>query len=525
MIIKKEDIPSFITEYYKTEFFSFILNITENEAENFLEGKFELNELQYKIINEIFDYCRKDRIQYIDCSSQFLSNAPHNLNYKLINKETHIYNYWRKQCGGTFDEIKEKDEILYILKTIGIEFFPTFYVKKSFYTMSTRNKLACGHKLASEFEKRVLNDSVLRKIFNEIGVDSAHTFYSFNNSLCRNGHKKRLREFSEILLENAFFYMCLNNEYSIKDYLKRIEETYNMIISLIKGEDIQIPYFICYSNFKFDVESKIKLINGEYLQYNKNLSVIHPFWDNPRKPTKDNYYGFIYKGYVNYKIDLTLNKYKDYCELDEINEIEKSDENICLSLSLSCKRDPHISYNKCWIVLYDPFDLEEKRYIDSSFYVPTLYYAGNETEKIDFEEWFSLLSKTNDEKIRLAKRKIISSASERLKPIDGFIDSIIAWENLFGDPNGELSFRITSAISKLLENDKSKRLSLQKELKEIYSVRSKVVHGSKELNDNEAIEKRDVSLKIGIGCLEKLYKDYPELINVENRAIRLLLEY
>ena len=55
----------------------------------------------------------------------------------------------------------------------------------------------------------------------------------------------------------------------------------------------------------------------------------------------------------------------------------------------------------------------------------------------------------------------------------------MVWENLVGASH-ELTFRVTAALSKLLEPDPSARVSLQRELADTYNVQSRVVHGDSE---------------------------------------------
>ncbi len=53
----------------------------------------------------------------------------------------------------------------------------------------------------------------------------------------------------------------------------------------------------------------------------------------------------------------------------------------------------------------------------------------------------------------------------------------MVWENLVGS-DIEVSFRVTAALSKVLEPDPSRRPALRRRLSNIYSLRSRLVHGS-----------------------------------------------
>ena len=152
--------------------------------------------------------------------------------------------------------------------------------------------------------------------------------------------------------------------------------------------------------------------------------------------------------------------------------------------------------------------------------MPHYLLNQNEIEAVIY--WSKLVNESNDEKIRLAIRRILSSINERMNPIDGFIDSIIAWENLFGG-NAELSYRISISIAKLLTAKQEERLEIQSKVVKYYTERSKVVHGVKEITHEVATQKRDECLKIALDVVKKLYENHPELLTDTDRSKKLAL--
>jgi hypothetical protein len=58
---------------------------------------------------------------------------------------------------------------------------------------------------------------------------------------------------------------------------------------------------------------------------------------------------------------------------------------------------------------------------------------------------------------------------------DALIDAVMVWDNLVGT-SAETTCRVTASIAKALEPDKTKRRGLQRALKQIYDIRSRVVH-------------------------------------------------
>jgi hypothetical protein len=152
-----------------------------------------------------------------------------------------------------------------------------------------------------------------------------------------------------------------------------------------------------------------------------------------------------------------------------------------------------------------------------------MYYRANDVDAKAVADWALMLSSTDDSRIQVAQRRILSALSQRSDPVDGFVDAIVAWENLFGSREGELRFRITMAMASLLAGSVEERLTLQDRLKKLYDERSAVVHGGKELNSEEAREQRNTSLSLVLAALRRLYRDFPQWINDPDRARKIVL--
>ena len=119
-------------------------------------------------------------------------------------------------------------------------------------------------------------------------------------------------------------------------------------------------------------------------------------------------------------------------------------------------------------------------------------------------EWYDKLNTPQVAKIELALTRILRAIGERREPSDVLIDSVIAWERLFGTREGEPTFRVTSCLAKLLKDNLDERLAFKARLGKIYRLRSDIVHG------NRVLERDDFAL-----CNEAL--------DVATQAIRVLL--
>jgi hypothetical protein len=122
------------------------------------------------------------------------------------------------------------------------------------------------------------------------------------------------------------------------------------------------------------------------------------------------------------------------------------------------------------------------------------------------------------ENLDIAMRRTLSSVAERIDPLDGFIDAVLAWENLFsGRP--ETNLRVCGAIAWFLEpGSYNRRLQLFDELSKLYTTRSGLVHGSMATIDN-AVAARDRAVQISIACMRRLHET-PDLLHAKDSSVR-----
>ncbi|MFF8270462.1 hypothetical protein ACF059_24225 [Streptomyces sp. NPDC016562] len=118
----------------------------------------------------------------------------------------------------------------------------------------------------------------------------------------------------------------------------------------------------------------------------------------------------------------------------------------------------------------------------------------------------------------MGMRRLLSAVSARFDPMDAFVDAVICWENMFGTNQGEVGFRVAASMAHLLEQeDPVARKKLFTEIKNLYAVRSKLVHGAKEPNIQDAYSHRDRSIEIAINAFKGLY-DRQDLLAVDSAS-------
>jgi hypothetical protein len=133
-------------------------------------------------------------------------------------------------------------------------------------------------------------------------------------------------------------------------------------------------------------------------------------------------------------------------------------------------------------------------------------------------EWYKLLSAEPVKRIELALTRILRAVAERREPSDVLIDSVIAWENLFGT-RGETVFRVTSSLAVLLAESPDLRQEIRKNLKDIYELRSSIVHGSRDLKLHEHSRCHE-ALDIAIRAVRILISERTDILELSDGAGR-----
>jgi hypothetical protein len=155
----------------------------------------------------------------------------------------------------------------------------------------------------------------------------------------------------------------------------------------------------------------------------------------------------------------------------------------------------------------------------------------------EIERWSRLVNDHYHQEISFVGRRIVTAIGARWTPEDVLVDSVVAWENLVGGAP-ETTFRTSTAMACLLEQDPNARLLLQHRLGVVYGARSDVVHGRLEKDVGEwrwrlaeGTEKvgldavAEEALQTAMRGLKTLIERRPDLISVKpaERSRRLVM--
>lgn len=126
----------------------------------------------------------------------------------------------------------------------------------------------------------------------------------------------------------------------------------------------------------------------------------------------------------------------------------------------------------------------------------------------------------------VSRRRLVSALAERNSVTDSLVDAVVAWEAIFsGAP--ETQMRTVVPSCRLLAEG-SDRATLLHEMKQVYGLRSQVVHGkaSKKVSDADIGIARDKAIRWVIELLRVLFAERPNLLDLSasQRSDAVLLE-
>lgn len=209
------------------------------------------------------------------------------------------------------------------------------------------------------------------------------------------------------------------------------------------------------------------------------------------------------------------------------DELEAMINRLRFSLSLAVEREGRAQLVPTWRCVDDPLVLPlSVSWSDPRQRASFIPLQLTTDELKSWKEWYLRLSQPYVAKIDLALSRVLRAMGERREPSDVLIDSVIAWENLFGTRLGESTFRITMSLAACLGETPEERSILQGRFSKIYGLRSKIVHGSGQLKPTDYPLCQE-ALDIAIKAIRVLLSERTDILSLPDgakRSSKLLLD-
>ncbi len=309
--------------------------------------------------------------------------------------------------------------------------------------------------------------------------------------------------------------------------------------SLADGKEVHVPYLIGLSNMHLPPDNSIPILplgtlrsprDSDHLLFSQPVGPLPKMGPQVETVLETTYpLKVLHKKEVSEPDEKDIRRWReDLATSDEYRErAELNVTKVRLSLLLASEGDSLIAPAVIARSIFNPM---------SSMLLPIwqIQYAepsgtsspGHATIQRAIK-WARSLKKEHIEKLDIGIRRLLSAASTRADPLDGLVDAVICWENMFG-ATPETVFRVCGAMACLLAaDDRKKRKELMKELRDIYGNRNKIVHGARnkgrggksKLTTQMAMQYRNDAIRYGLDTMRQLLA-HPGLIEIEDSEKR-----
>lgn len=428
----------------------------------------------------------------------------------------------RELAGGSFYKTRCTDPILKRIAVLALDTYPFYLIPVEPIQRDNQMQLPynyCNvvykHPANNELVDLLPTDAVLSRLFPEQdGQTDSIRAYAIQGLNMGGGSVAQASIFSYGIIQQAFAKLASNGaDFTCQDFVNESLRGVSSLKKLIDGRQIDVPSITAVSGLKLQEGQPI----GTKWGILRKISDVEKIWFMPPHQKQ------------NYKVDIVFVSESRMKMLvgDDVNSVlspetdnrsnKETEEKLAIISAI-----PQIVLNKTIriltlnSILIPPF----KTY--SSMRFPSTGYCSiNDTltnKEINAIEGFaSVVASCDYEKIIISFRRL-ASAVLRTDITDGFIDLVIIWENLFGTNGGEVKFRIALSMSKLLGETENERQLIFKQVSELYTHRSNIVHGSRHYSWREVGDFWERSLKLTAKVLKKLFYERPELLSLSSDA-------
>jgi Apea-like HEPN len=436
-----------------------------------------------------------------------------------------------------------EDELERALLGLVVDAFPAFLLPPDSIPMppdediSFRlSSLLHNHPQAAAFSEAALSDPVLQRIFAEENPNTGRTAMIYRNT--GSGSGVQLSMLPDTLLRAAWRRLR-DGDPSPRALADEAIKELRLSRDLLAGKTRAVPAKLAFAGILLPSNSRLDLRDG----------VVRPATDADRRvapePLKGRLSGTDASGNsttINYDGDVILEyKFPYKVRVEQLSQslsplpegmypppsLERTATWLRFSLMLAVEREPRAQLVPTWRYFDEPLSQGSAiSWNDPRQGTGIMPTQLSDAEVTAWGEWYERLSNATVGRIELALSRILRAIAERREPSDTLIDSIIAWENLFGSKEGELRFRITSSLAVLLKESYQERKGLKKKLTDLYDLRSKVVHGSRNLKHSE-YPQCQAALSIAIEAIRVLIGERPDLLELPDgteRSTALLLQ-
>lgn len=418
---------------------------------------------------------------------------------------------------------------LYLLPDEGDRFFP-------------RSAAAIyQHPMRQKFNSFIMDDGVLCKLFPSESEHQGTYGYALRST--GQGGSIQLEMLAETLIASGWSAAKMNTvaEPTLDEHIQATLAQLEIVGAALRGDPVEVPVRIAFTGVLLLSDEPLNLGWGVLRKADeRDRQFIPRSIDGQLSGTGADGVSVTIDYGGNVVLDTTVDyriRLKDFNPGDEWPRELKSHEqtarrveSIQLGALLSQEFNPQepITVLSTWYYTHDPLS----HGLNMSWSDPRLSRAFipkqlDEAAALKWQEFATSVEQNRTKYIDVAIRRTLRAVAERKDFADVLVDSVIAWENLFGSRQGESTLRICGSLAWLLEEEVSKRAERRTELGKIYATRSDVVHGNKEHEPKDLVPQAHRALEIAIAALKVLFTTRLDLMQDfktgDDRSNRLLM--
>jgi Apea-like HEPN len=452
----------------------------------------------------------------------------------LPDAATTFANAARLACGGQVpEEHSADDEVCELLLRMGRDIYPGFLLPPSNDRLDSLLMPLSGpvfrHPQIDALCRAVYGDEALKRLFPgdypnldptaERALVGLHSEVIFSSG--RGGGLQLIGLIDSLLLA-AYYRALLAGPLSMRAYFTALKTVLREVRKLASGRLCEVPVIFGLSNIELPPDTAAPVPWGTLYSPNRINKVLVPpsaridallvtkrplkiLHIAPFDPAAPSQHPFTKFQHYRPQMDAWAT------DTDRIASLMR------LAFLLASPDEGFFAVQHASRTVLDPFQPAPLMQWSNQVFAPSPIAGLSQQALTRVQEW-AAMTKDHPKRLGIAMRRTLSAVSDRTDLLDGFIDAVMAWENMFsGRP--ETNLRVCGAIAWLLEpDDYARRSQLFNELKDLYGKRSHLVHGAIETVAN-AGACRDRAVRIVVESMKRLYAD-DKLLNITDSADR-----
>ncbi|GAB1509107.1 hypothetical protein [Actinophytocola sp. KF-1] len=444
----------------------------------------------------------------------------------------------RKHCHGAVADFRSDDPVEDTLIRLGLDLFAAILMPmtEERFTWTFPSLPTHSHPLNEQFVKALLQDEELSKIFpgstpSDLEGEDFVSLYTLPSNYLLwsngNGGTNQITAAAESMIHYAFDICTIGENVSEQALIDALRETITTCRRLATGKSAPIRAAALLSNFtlsdnlssitlsstairKFSPRKKYLFMGGEgsaVLDFRVDLRLLDATaWKAETSDDQD--------------IDAKYERTRPAIEAFQ-NEVRRQIDRTRFALLLASTADAILAPVLTSVSILNPLMSGRSASVDLNR-LPAAPLPAQElsTDRISLIQDWARRIQNQPKSVDMGMRRLLAAVSSRMDAMDGFVDAVICWENLFGTPEGESTFRISGAMAVLLEPDSpERRIALMNEIRDLYRVRSRLVHGANEPNITTAYKHRDRAVELALAAFQAVYEN-EQLLQAENSSVR-----